>query len=185
MNRIRTAMQKDPVQEALFRGIVEMDETYVGGKSRKMNKKEDNDKNTRGRGTKKLPVVVVAERKGWVAAEPFDDKALSNKNLKAMLEEHVDPENSVLMTDLFSSYRSMKKFITHYAIDHDKQFVDGPIHTNTIESFWSLLKRAWYGQHHHYSRKYAHLYIGESCFKYNNRRNENVFGDTLNLCLTI
>lgn len=71
--RIRRALQNDPEQREMFQGIIEMDETYVGGKSRKKNKKEDDQGNRRGRGTKKLPVVGIAERDGGVAAEPFDD----------------------------------------------------------------------------------------------------------------
>ena len=102
-----------------------------------------------------------------------------------MLREHVDLDRSVLMTDQFSGYRAMKDEIFHQTVDHEEQFVDGEVHTNTIESFWSLLKRAWYGQHHWYSRRYTHLYVGESCFKYNHRRNENMFTDTLKLCLEV
>ena len=185
MQRVREAMQSNPDQKRLFRGIVEMDETYIGGKPRKENKKEDRDKGKRGRGTKKLPVVGIAEHKkgGKVAAEPFEDKPLTTKNFKEMLKEYVDVAKSILMTDQFASYRGMKNFIFHYAVDHEKQFVDGNIHTNTIESFWSLLKRAWYGQHHHYTKKHAHLYIGEACFKYNNRKNKDSFHDMLGLCL--
>ena len=67
------------MQKNLFPGIVEMDETYVGGKPRKKNKREDDDDHKR-RGTKILPVVGIAERKGGVEAEPFNGKPLSNKN---------------------------------------------------------------------------------------------------------
>ncbi len=152
---------------------------------RRISKDDRDDDGKRGRGTKKLPVVGIAERKGGVAADPFDEKPLSNKNFKEMLREHVDMAKAVLMTDQFSAYRAMKNFISHQSVDHEEQFVDGEVHTNTIESFWSLLKRAWYGQHHWYSRRYAHLYVGESCFKYNHRRNENMFADMLKLCLEV
>ena len=113
MQRIRTAMQNNPEQQQLFKGIVEMDETYIGGKPRKENKKEDRGDGKRGRGTKKLPVAGIAERKkgGGVAAEPFDGKSLSNKNFKEMLKKHVDIAKSILMTDQYAAYRGMKNFI--------------------------------------------------------------------------
>ena len=57
-------------------------------------------------------------------------------------------------------------------INHQEQYVDGDKHTNTIEGFWSLLKRAWYGQHHHYSTGYTPLYVAERCYVYNNRHLE-------------
>ena len=58
--------------------------------------------------------------------------------------------------------------MNHTIINHQEQFVDGDIHTNTIEGFWSLLKRAWYG-HHHYQTAYTPLYVAEGCYKYNYR----------------
>ena len=64
-----------------------------------------------------------------------------------------------------------QKFPTQQScIDHSTRYVDGSTHTNTIEGVWSLLKRAWYGSHHHYTEKYTPLYVAEACFKYNNRK---------------
>ena len=57
----------------------------------------------------------------------------------------------------------------HATINHQIAYADGDIHTNTIEGFWALVKRAWYGPHHHYSRKYMPLYISEACYKFNKR----------------
>ena len=70
----------------------------------------------------------------------------------------------------------------HSVINHSVSYADGPTHTNTIEGFWSLLKRAWYGSHHHYNKHYMPLYVAEACYKYNNRKNENVFGTFLKGC---
>ena len=64
----------------------------------------------------------------------------------------------------------------HAVINHSVCYADGDTHTDTIEGFWSLLKRAWYGAHHHYKRHYMPLYLAEACWKYNNRRDGNVFG---------
>lgn len=68
------------------------------------------------------------------------------------------------------------------AIDRIADAIErGATHTNTIESFWSLIKRAWYGSHHHYSRKYMPLYIAEACFKYNRRKSATAFDSSLRL----
>lgn len=64
----------------------------------------------------------------------------------------------------------------HYVVNHQRRYVDGMTHTNTIEGFWSLLKRAWYGSHHHYKVKYMPLFVGESAWKYNQRENADPFG---------
>ena len=64
-------------------------------------------------------------------------------------------------------------------VKHSERYADGDTHTNTIESFWALVKRAWFGTHHHYSRHHLPLFIAESCWKYNNRTNDNAFGSFL------
>ena len=79
------------------------------------------------------------------------------------------------MTDQFKSYLTMGRFMRHHIINHKERYVDGNVHTNTIEGFWSLLKRAWYGTHHHYSVAYTPLYVVEACYKYNNRGDKDVF----------
>ena len=65
--------------------------------------------------------------------------------------------------------------MNHAVIQHTLQYVDGLIHTNTIEGFWGLLKRAWYGTHHHYSDGYALAYSVEACYKYNTRDKGDTF----------
>lgn len=69
----------------------------------------------------------------------------------------------------------------HTVIKHAEAYADGAIHTNTIESFWAIIKRAWYGSHHHYSRKYMPLYIAESCYKYNRRSSATAFVDSVRM----
>ncbi len=75
----------------------------------------------------------------------------------------------MLMSDGLAAYNSVESVMQHAFVNHAVQYVDGTIHTNTIEGFWSGLKRAWYGSHHHYSRKYAGLYVVEQCASYNDR----------------
>ncbi len=70
-------------------------------------------------------------------------------------------------------------------INHAVAYAQGLVHLNTIENFWSLVKRAIFGQHHHYSREHAAAYIVEACFKYNNRGNANTFTDFLQAAVTV
>jgi transposase-like protein/IS1 family transposase len=175
--RIRRAMLTDPTQKRLFHGIVEMDETYIGGKPRKQNDGTYAETPKRGRGTKKMAVVGIVERHGRATAKVFEKAAIGLKGLSAFYKSHVDTNSSIVMTDEYSAYNCLNKLSQHAVVDHAIAYVMGDTHTNTIEGFWSLLKRAWYGQHHHYSKKWANYYISETAFKYNNRKNNNVFGD--------
>lgn len=176
--RIRTAMATDPEQNRLFHGIVEVDETYVGGKPRKGNLKGDRTgKAPRGRATKKLPIVGIVERHGRAVAKAFDGVPLNYKNLSKFIRERVDLRNAMVMTDEYPAYSPLRRETQHFAVDHRAAYAVGDTHTNTVEGFWALIKRSWYGQHHHYSRKYADLYVSETAFKYNNRGNPGVFGD--------
>jgi len=149
-----------------LQGIVEADETYIGGKPRKKNKQNDNDpKNPRGRGTKKIPVIGIVERGGRVVAQSA--KKLSAKYITHFIEKYLDTTDSILITDEYKGYNKISKKLKHFVIKHSEQFVKGDIHTN--EGFWSLLKRAYVGSHHHYNEKYLPLYVAETTFKYNRR----------------
>ena len=185
MHRIRVAMASDADQSALLHGVVEMDETYIGGKPRKGNKRDDDvdggNKSTRGRGTKKMPVVGVVERFGRVMAEPAHKGKLNRTVLTAFVRKHVDVDATLLVTDEYKGYLGMGNIVRHATVNHAVQYVDGMTHTNTIEGFWALVKRAWYGQHHHYSREYAGLYISEACYKYNTRNKADAFEEMVGL----
>jgi len=171
--RIREAMVDDG---DLLSGIVEADEAYIGGKPRKGNRRDDDRPAKRGRGTDKLPIVGVVERGGRVVAEP--SPKVNAASLSAFLDRNID-RGSLLITDAFTGYRRMGEIVRHAVIDHSIQYVDGLIHTNTIEGFWSLLKRAWYGTHHHYSDAYAVAYAVEACYKYNGRKAADTFATFL------
>lgn len=179
MHRIRVVMAGDADQSALLHGIVEADETYVGGKPRKGNKRGEG-KAKAGRGTTKAAVMGAIERGGRVVAEPAPGGKLKFASLTKFITKTVAREGSLLMTDEFSGYSPLKGLgYSHATVNHSFQYVDGNVHTNSIESFWALVKRAWYGSHHHYSRKYMHLYIAEACFKMNVRKQKDDFGFTL------
>ena len=181
MHRVRTAMASDPSQEALLFGVVEADETYVGGKPRKGNKRDGDTPNKRGRGTKKVAVLGVVERGGRVVAKVAQPGDLSAKGIAKFVSRFVDPAGSILISDEYKGYNLVSETMLHAVICHARSYADGLVHTNTIESFWALVKRAWYGSHHHYSRKYMPLYIAEACFKYNRRSSKSAFEDSLRM----
>lgn len=181
MHRIRTAMANDPDQEALLFGIVEADETYVGGKPRKGNRRDDDKPTKRGRGTKKVPVLGAVERGGRVVARVANPGDLSAKGIAKFIRRFVDSAGTVLITDEYSGYNRVSENVLHATINHAVAYANGPIHTNSIEGFWALVKRAWYGSHHHYSRKYMPLYIAEACYKYNRRKSSAAFTSSLRI----
>ena len=168
----------------LLAGIVEMDETYVGGKPRRGG---GGDKPKRGRGTKKTPVIGAVERGGRVKAKVVKKDKMKGKNLRAFVKETVDISNSHLMTDEYKGYLRMSKIVPHSVIKHQKWYVEGNIHTNTIESFWALLKRGMFGQFHSVSKKHLQKYVDEFCYRYNLREVEkaDAFDMTLNLALGV
>ena len=182
--KIREEMsRKDKI---LLQGVIEADETYVGGKPRRRKDKDGNlpPPPKPGRGTKKTPVIGVIERGGQVVARVATD--LTSKGVSGFIKEFVNPDDSVLMTDEFKPYTALDDWIEHKVVKHkEKQYVtddNGEIYTNTIEGFWSLVKRAFHGTHHHY--KHIRLYIAEACYKWNNRDNPNVFEKFIRECFT-
>ncbi len=178
--RIRAEMASKQ-GKMLLQGIVEADETYVGGKPRKRNKRDGDKPSKRGRGTDKTPVIGAVERDGNVVARVADD--LTGKGVLAFVQDHVTPEGSVLITDEYGGYNAVQGSYEHHVINHAREYArEGGIHTNTIEGVWSLLKRAWYGSHHHYSKNYTPLYVAEAVYKYNARKDELPFYTFLDGC---
>jgi len=137
---------------------VEMDETYYGSRA----------EGTRGRGTKKTPVVGMVQRKGQVRAFVASD--VKADTLRGLIKEHVLPRTMVF-TDDFKSYNGIgARGYTHQRINHtEKVYVNGDVHTNTIEGFWSLIKRGIGGVYHNVGRHYLQTYLNEYSFRYNRR----------------
>ena len=156
-----------------LKGIIEADETYIGGSPRKKNKKSDRDdapKNPRGRGTRKMAIVGALERGGKVVASMLE--RVTGRELVTFITGKVKAlKDSTLISDEYTAYKEVGKKIDHKVINHSEQFVDGETHTNTIEGFWSLLKRAWYGSHHHYKKGYIPLFILKLAQKLKNMLN--------------
>ena len=177
--QIRKAMSQVEERE-LLTGVVEMDETYVGGKPRKGVAREEPPK--RGRGTKKTPVVGAIERGGKVTAKATEKSKLKGRHMRAFVRERVDTLNSALITDEYKGYLGMSKVMPHAVIKHQDWYGDGSIHTNTIEGFWALLKRGMFGQFHSVSRRRLQRYVDEFCYRYNLRHTDSdaAFNLTIN-----
>ena len=176
--RIRAEMASQ--DRVILQGIVEADETYLGGKPRPKNRKEDTPKHARGRGTEKTPILGAVQRGGEVVARVATE--LTSRGIIEFLNKFVKPDGSILMTDESNLYNRVE--MEHESVNHQECFVDGVIHTNTIEGFWSLLKRAWFCSHHHYQRKYTPLYLAEAAFKYNHRKNKRIFATFMRGCFS-
>jgi transposase-like protein len=166
-HRVRAAM-KDENPEPLS-GIVEADETYVGR----------HEKGGFGRhlGPNRAVILGVVQRKGRVRLKVTDRP--SSKNIHAFLDENVEDADA-LFTDEWRSYIHALEGTPHGTVGHrKKQWVQGDVHTQTIESVWSLLKRSIIGSYHHLSVKHLDAYLDEMAFRYNNRENAFLFRDTL------
>jgi transposase-like protein len=143
MHRVRVAMANDPQQAKLLHGIVEADETYVGGKPRRENRHDSDTPapyNKRGRGTSKTPVIGLMERGGRVIARPAKPGELGTKALIKFVAQFVDTAGTVLITDEWSGYNRVKETFLHATVNHAVEYANGLIHTNNIEGFCCACK---------------------------------------------
>ena len=158
---------------------VEVDETYIGGKNknRHAHKKVEQ---AQGRSCKdKTPVVGMIERGGKLNACKVDN--VKSRTLTKEIVKNVK-ESANLYTDEWVGYKGISKLYDHAVIKHGEgQYVDGKAHTNTIEGFWSLLKRGIIGIYHFTSRKHLQNYVDEFVFRYNTRKSSEC--DRFNLLL--
>jgi transposase-like protein len=167
-HRIREAMKREPMA-GMLAGVVEADETYVGGKPRYKGVSK------RGRGTKKTPVMVLVERDGSVRARPIEN--VDSKTLKNEIAVNV-AKTAVIMTDELASYAGIgeqfeggHETVTHGEQEYVRERSDGlKIHVNTAESFFSLLKRGHYGVFHRLSKKHLFRYCNEFGFRWDFRK---------------
>ena len=136
MTRIRAEMA-DKTNPIVLQGIIEADETYIGGKPRKENKKEDREPAKRGRGTRKTAVIGAVERGGQGVGEVA--KGLTGRDILEFIRRVVNIKESELMTDEYHAYNALSSDLKHHVINHQEQYMDGDKHTKTIEGFWSLL----------------------------------------------
>jgi len=173
--RLRAAMH-DPEFKQLM-GIVEVDETYIGGKNanRPLRKRF----NLKGRGpVGKTTVIGAISRKGNVVCKVIEDT--STETLSRFVRQMVSEKVDLVATDESAGYHKLYQAFPHKTVDHKAlEYVRGEIHTNNIESFWALLKRGVVGTYHNVSKKYLPLYLAEFQFRHNNRREAYIFGKAI------
>lgn len=179
-HRVRAGLQDREFCKLV--GIVEVDETFIGGKARNKHKdKRGRGDGTGGIGSGKAPIAGAVRRKGNVCARVIE--SVGAEDLTAFVRECVSDKVSVLVTDQWVGYNRLAPEFPHKVINHAKgDYVVGAIHTNTIEGFWSIFKRGVVGTFHKMSRKYLPLYVAEFQFRYNNRENEDIFGAAISGC---
>jgi transposase-like protein len=170
LHRIRKAMQDGTLGSKLGGngGEVEADETFIGGKARNMHKSVKARRITgQGRNTDdKIMVMGILERGGRVRAQIISDR--QKPTLQAIVKKNVEA-GSALFTDELGGYKGLDREYQHQIIDHAVKYVDGRIHTNGMENFWSLLKRGLNGTYIAVEPFHLFRYLDEQAFRYNNR----------------
>ena len=174
-HRIREAMAEGAIPT--MGGIVEIDETYIGGKLKGKGVKAARDN--------KETVVGIRQRKGPLRFVHTEDAKA--KTLKAVIEAHVSPDVELVMTDstsaAYSALRALGHRDKHREINHiSGQYVNGIIHTNTIENAFSLLKRGIIGNYHRVSIKHLQRYLNEFTYRFNRREHDAFIETVRRLC---
>jgi transposase-like protein len=171
-HRIRHAMAPSQHEQPdKLRGVVEVDETYIGGKI--SNRKHHKSKGA-GRGpVDKIPVVSLIQRGGKVHSMVMP--RVTADNLRKVLRERVSPAARI-MTDELGVYQGLEhSFASHESVRHStKEYVRGDVHVNTAEGFFGILKRGVNGVYHHWSQQHLPRYLAEFDFRYNTRKTDDV-----------
>ena len=166
-HRIREAMKETAPNK--LGGTVEIDETYVGGKKRRWRRK-----------SVKQVVIGIRQRNGDLRLIRAEDA--KSATVREIINANVGANVEVIMTDESTIYPwALDKMQRdkHKTINHTRQYAHGDVHTNTVESAFSLLKRGIVGSWHKIDAKHLPAYLDEMCFRFNNRKNPYLFRDTL------
>jgi transposase-like protein len=170
-HRIRAAMREVSVEK--LKGIVEVDETFIGGKATGFGHA--------GKMRNKSIVIGAIERGGEVRLQVMRSKNPNRHLVRKFLAENVDDKAEAIYTDDWRGYDGIGDADTrHESVNHsEKEWVRGDVHTNTVENVWSLLKRSVIGTYHRLSIKHLDAYLDELEHRFNNRENKFLFRDTL------
>ncbi len=169
LHRIRLAMQDEQTGGKLD-GEVEVDETFIGGKARNMHADKRLEKITGTGPQGKAVVAAVLQRGGKVRAKVVKNRR--KKELQSLVHEHVEAGSNVY-SDALKSYEGLGASFTHQVIDHAEAYVQGQVHTNGMENFWSLLKRGLNGTYISVEPFHLFRYVDEQAFRFNNRLDMN------------
>jgi transposase-like protein len=168
LQRIRAAMQEDG--GGMLGGEVEVDETFIGGKARNMHKSK-RDRVITGRGGKDKTIALgMVERGGKVVTMVVGNRRKSE--LQSNVRQHVEA-GAAIFSDELKSYDGLENDYQHAVINHAVEYANGNVHTNTMENFWSLLKRGLHGTYVSVEPFHLFRYLDEQAFRYNNRRDMN------------
>lgn len=177
-HRVRFSMKQ--VDQQMLDGVVEMDETFVGGKRRNYFKQEY---------TPKSKEVVIGIRQRGGSLRFFHAQDIKSGTLAKFIRENISRDLDVFMTDEFSAYKPAVGMTMaaskHKTVNHSSRvYVQGEVHTNTIESAFSLLKRGIVGTWHSISAKHLQAYLDEMCFRFDRRNQTDIWLDTLRHMVT-
>jgi transposase-like protein len=178
-HRIRAAMKE--IEKPMLDGTVEMDETYIGGKLRGVGQGWKKNGMTRQKET----VIGIRQRNGELRF--FHAADAKSGTLAQYIQENISADVDVLITDEWQAYKSAVGDLKHERVNHTKKEyvrLGTDIHTNTVESAFSLLKRGIIGSWHKISAKHLAAYLDEMTFRFNRRKNANLFLDTLRHMIT-
>src|SRR6185437_4583928 len=168
LHRLRLALQTKSLVKLGGPGSeVEVDETFIGGKARNMHPRVHQRRIVQGGPHDKTVVMGILERGGEVRA-----KVISNRRkplIQREVRENVSPM-SALFSDRLQSYEGLIRHYAHYMVDHAERYVDGKVHTNGLENFWSLLKRGLKGTYVSVEPFHLFRYLDEQVFRYNFRK---------------
>lgn len=177
-HRLRFALKEGGF--GLLSGEVEADETFIGGKARNMHVDKRERRITGTGGKDKTAVIGIVERGGKIRTSVIPSR--KKKDIQGEVRRHVEA-GAALYTDALLSYEGLAGDYAHQVIDHAVAYVDGKVHTNTLENFWSLLKRGLSGTYVSVEPFHLFRYLDEQTFRYNNRKGMKDF-DRFRLALS-